>query len=135
MMRCSALAIAIFAAAAPVAAAQPPGVFRARFINETGTDIILVLESPEPGVGLTINLDNGQRSNVLNLRGGHRPLMAWDDTTLELVTLMPLVVDRNMRVHVRRTAFAAAAPAAPGGEGGPVEAAPAGAAVEATDDP
>ncbi len=78
------------------------GPFRARFINETGTDIILVLESPEPGVGLTLHLDEGKKSNVVNIRGGSRPLMAWDDTTLELLTLMPLVVDKNMRIYVRR---------------------------------
>lgn len=93
-------------------------VFRARFINETGTDIILVLESPEPNVGLTLNLEDGKKSNVINIRGGHRPLMAWDDTTLELVTLTPLVVDRNMRVHVKKTSLA---PVALHGDGGPVE--------------
>lgn len=85
------------------------GPFRARFINETGTDIILVLESPEPGVGLTLNLEEGKRSGVIPLRGGNRPLMAWDDTTLEIITLFPLKVDQHMRIHVRRTPFASPA--------------------------
>jgi len=74
-----------------------------RFHNETGTDIILSVDSPENGVYFTTRLNQGDRSDRLNMRGGNRSIVAWDDTTLEVITIAPLKIDQNMRVMVKKT--------------------------------
>jgi|GEM_PF-6708464 len=77
--------------------------FLVRFHNETGTDIILSVDSPENGVYFSTRLDKGERSDRLNMRGGNRSMVAWDDTTLKVVTIAPLTIDENMRVKVEQT--------------------------------